>query len=293
MANRYQFFNPGYDPTQDQRPPRRESLTGCLLMIGGLLVCAVVSGFMLSTRAASDRQVAETAAALTLTVSPTLDAWALTGTALYWNTFTPTATFTETPTETPTGTLTASPTPTATADNWQATGTAIFLTLNPALQLELVGTPYVPTLDPNSVAAWSLTQTARPPTSGGSSSTGSGAPIIVNQPPASNAPVGSTGGNPEPPLPIIVTRVIEVPAPPIVVTATLTATHTPTPTQTATATFTETPTPTHTATPSETPTATFTATFTPSPTGTPTETPTATPSATHTPTPTETETPTP
>lgn len=254
MAKSYSFHPPGYDPTQDRVPPRATGLKPLLTCGGLLFICIFVAGFGLSTAMSGGSKAKKTEeAASSMTATNTLDPWSETGTALYWQTFTPTGTLSPTPTETATETATPTETTSPTLDDWSATGTALYqLTFTP-----VTGTPNIqatidalPTLQPT------RTPTQRPP--------------VNNAPPAPPERIFIT----QPPRVVIVTERVVVPVP-IIVTATAsrippsaTPTPTETPTETPSATFTLTP----TETPSETPTATATATFT----DVPTETPTAT-----------------
>ncbi|MBZ0282091.1 MAG: hypothetical protein K8L97_15230, partial [Anaerolineae bacterium] len=127
MKPKISYHPPGYDPTQDRLPPR-QATAGPLITCGMLLLfaCGVI-GFLagnFSKGQAGDVVTPES------TPEVTMDDWSLTGTALYFVTLTPqtaTPTHTATATETPTVEMTYTPVVTNTPDNWQSTGTAIFI----------------------------------------------------------------------------------------------------------------------------------------------------------------------
>lgn len=255
MAKSYSFHPPGYDPTQDRVPPRATGLKPLLTCGGLLFICIFVAGFGLSTAMSGSSKAKKTEeAASSMTATNTLDPWSETGTAIYWQTFTPTGTLSPTPTETATESATPTETVSPTLDDWGATGTALYqLTFRP-----VTGTPNIQaTIDALPTMHPTRTPTQRP---------------VNNAPPAPPERIYIT----QPPRVVIVTERVVVPVP-IIITATqppiFMPTATQTPSETPSPTFTLTP----TETPSETPTATATATFTDVPTETPTELPTETP----------------
>lgn len=177
----------------------------------------------------------------------TLDAWQMTGTAIFFETYTPTATLSPTPTETP-------------------------RSLSERLSIFAEILRSLPTVTPAPTATIQPTYTPYPPPQQPRPET-----IIVTAPPQEPRIITQ----PAPPAPTART-IIEV----RVVTATLTRTKTATPTATLTENPTETATPTETPTLTTTPTETATPTETPTETATPTATATltATPTETETPT---------
>lgn len=269
MANRYSYRPSGYNPTQDQQPPPRADVRPYLtcgvvvmivLVLGGFIAAMIVNG-----QKSAHLSGTQTAVALTPTATLTLDSWAMTGTAIFWLTYTPTPTLDVTFTPTSTGTVTP---------DIPSTMTALYITLRPHMvEVTAEATP-----EPM----------AR-----------------VTAKPASNTyyPPVPSGGNPAPqpterPQVVIVTRIVSHPVPvPVVITATLRAESTqeplpiPTALPSATLTASATITPTSSATPSETATSTPSETPTDIPSSTPSETATEVPSPTATDIPTATETP--
>lgn len=290
---RIDHFPAGYNPTQDMIPPRQAKL-GPLVGCGFMLLFGMCGlGFFISQqlghKSVASAPTAEDTAELT--AEATVDDWGATGTAIYWQTFTPTATASETPT--PTATETPTATASATADNWQATGTAIYVTLSGMWTATPTQPPFGSSLAVETAAAYK-------PKPGGSNS-GFNYTQPVQQPQPTQRPPSVVIITRESP-PIVVTRQVQ-----IVITATfkpettkevqptLPPTATRTPTLLPSATFTITPsqtplppTPTPSETPTASPTATETATVTPSATFT--DVPTWTPEPTLTETPTETPT---
>ncbi len=284
-----EYKAPGYMPMNDQTPPR-QAKAAPLITCGVIILALAVGAGVLISSATRGQQAAATAQ---YTPTMTLDSWGATGTALYWQTFTPTAvtqTVTAEMTEEATAETTAEVTVTAssTPDDWQATGTAIYVTLSGMWTT----TPIVEQLPTRTPVVW----TPRPSSNGNSNTSGALPPSAsnyINQVETQQAPIPPTA---RPPSQIVLTRQVtvvfvvtatpvpsETTAPPnnepvtiIAPTRYLTETYTPTPSETPTATSTSTETPTATITPTETvtPTATFTETYTP--TVTPTETPTLT-----------------
>lgn len=259
MAKKYSFHPPGYDPTQDRVPPRATGLKPLLTCLGMLFICVFVAGFGISAQVAGNNATKQTLEANTDTPTTTLDSWSETGTAVFWETYTPTGTLSPTPSETPTETVTPTETATATLDSWSGTGTALYWqtytptpTLDISLTLNIQATiDALPTLHP--------TRTRTP---------------LPNNPPPPPVIVYRTQP-PEPP--IIVTQRVVVTSPPIVITVIASrippsATATASPTETATAT--ETASPTVTDVPSPTFTASPTETLLPTVTDLPTEMPT-------------------
>lgn len=286
---RIDHYGPGYDPTQDKIPPRQASLKP-FMTCGVILLVVVFAAGAIIALVASNRKT-ETAIVNTPETTPDVDAWEATGTALYWQTFTPTATETMTPTgeatEEATPELTAEVTTEATTEvmNWEATGTAIWEALSGHLW----------THEPT--ATERMGSTARPPNNSvpGGNTSGSLPPSAsdyIDKANTDTAPYSKPQPTQPPLPPIVVTRVDVViitatpfptftlpprptltPTPTWTLTPTITLTLTPTPSETATATYTPTATPTETATV----TATYTATHTETPTATATETPTEIP----------------
>jgi len=249
MADRYIMHQAGYDPTEDQIPPPRESAKG-ILTCGAILVVVALASCLGIQAWASNRQTialqsTQTVEALTPTQTQTVDSWAATGTALFWLTYTPT------------------PTPESTGEMvtlaWDVFATAT------ELYLDMHSPTPVPEGTQESAYAGSLYYSGK-----GGNTVVITKEVIVTRPPEREVIRVTV------PVPVDVTVPVQVIVP-IVVTATPSPTPLPPTailTPTATPTFTETPTPTET--PSETPTMTFTATFTPTATGTPTATATAT-----------------
>lgn len=276
----YNYRQSGYNPTLNQQPPPRSSLRPYLTCGGLVLIITVVSilaiGMGINGQKAAQVAGTQTAIALTPTATLTVDSWAMTGTAIYWLTYTPTPTLDVTLTPTSTGTVTP---------DVPATKTAIYMTLFPTSEstAELFGQP---------VQRPTRTPTTRPFINTGNGDTGTSGNTL---PPSAGNYINSVetqqAPQPKPPTaapqlpPIVVTRVDVV-----IITATPWPTFTPSFTPTYTATWTATS--TNTPTPTPTPTATLTPTPTTTPTETPTPTATATPTETPTPIPTPTETPT-
>lgn len=252
----YVFHQQGYDPTEDRIPPPRAGTPGCLkwgclgslvLIIGGLIAFGVNAN-----RQQTSSHATQTAIAEIPTTTPTLDAWAATGTAIFWLTYTPTPTLEVTFTPTSTGTVTP---------DIPGTITAIFITLQP----------------PTSEATEEIRPQATPRPSGGVAviNTGGGGGGVI-----------STSGQSQQPQPTPRPQIVVITRPPVLIPVIITATPRPESTQevipTQTATLTLTPTTTPSQTPTITPTET--ATETPTPTPTLTETPTATATYTDVPT---------
>lgn len=281
----YNYRQSGYNPTTNQQPPPRTSarplLTCGAIVLIVLFVAGIAAAMGINGQKAAQLAGTQTAVALTPTATMTVDEWAMTGTAIYWLTYTPTPTLDATFTPTSTGTVTP---------DIPATITAIYMTLNPTAEstVEVFGNPlYKPTLKPTSIPIIiggnngnTTSGNTLPPSAGNYINT-----METQQAPQPKPPTSV----PQPP--IVVTRMVEVP---VIVTATWpptltpslthTPTRTPSPTLTATATPTETYTSTPSATPTETPTSTPSATATEFPSPTPTETFTATLTPTETPT---------
>jgi hypothetical protein len=253
MADSYHVHPAGYDPTDDQIPPPKESPAGligcgCIGVVVVLVAALGIVGFT-NHQNAQNLHATETVIALTPTSTLTVDAWAATGTAIFWWTYTPT------PTPEATEESTAEVTPESTAEMitlaWDvfATATALYLDMHSPTP-ESTGEPTAPgSLYYSGNSGGQLAPTNPP------QQVIVTREVVITRPPRIDVEE--------------VTRVIEIVVP-IVVTATRTpvkpestqeATLPPTWTNTATAT----PTPSETA--SETPTATFTATFTATPTG--------------------------
>src|SRR5262245_26723613 len=106
MAKTYTFHPPGYNPTEDQKPPRAKGLAPILGCFGLIVLLACGVGFVLSLKMNYDKAAAATRAAAIPTSTLTLDAWSATGTMLYWEPLTPSPTLSATPTETQTPTST-------------------------------------------------------------------------------------------------------------------------------------------------------------------------------------------
>lgn len=324
MGTPTEFYEPGYDPTLDRRPPRKMS---CLpFFILGFIVLLIAFGVVmyLNIKVSEDQQriaqanlAPDDSAALV-----SLESGALTATGAYWKQQTPTATASPTlddwskmGTEIFFSTSTATATPSPNPEYcWFLTPTAvieptIFVTLD---QVQLVATSYAletgtPTPAPTATQppprAWcddpaaaqteemptfpplsDLIGTAEPP------ATWTATPPrqqAAQQPQA--APVQQEPQPTQTPAIVYVereapTRIIEIQ---VQVTSVMVITATLGPTNTPTPTQTA----THTATSTPTQTATFTPTWTH--TATATETPTFTPTWTHTATATETPTFTP
>lgn len=289
MTTTYNFRPSGYNPTLNQQPPPRASakpLITCAVIVLAALFCGGFGlAFFLNSRQAGRIAGTQTAIAKTPTVTPTINEWDMTGTAVYWLTYTPTPTATPSPTED----VTATPTSTGTVTpDIPATKTALVSIFIVGTQTALASQP----AEPSSLAARKtpLFPTARPNTSITGDTLPPSASNYIGQVQATQQPpqVIRVTSPPEPP--IVVTRVNVV-----VITATPFPTEWPTATLTATVTFTFTPSATATytatasATPSETPTSTPSATFTPIPTATWTETPTPTVTPSETPTEVPTE----
>jgi len=274
----YIFHSADYDPTQDQIPPPKQSTPGCLkfgcFAIIALAIGAGVFFVNKNNQKASEAHATETAIAAIPSLTPTLDDWSATGTAIFWLTYTPTPTIEASFTPTSTGTVTP---------DIPASMTALYIILNPQAEASAELTAG-PTSKPNKPKATAKPSEPNIPGPGGSDS----------PPPPQPTPKPQTQ---------VITRVVPVPIPvPVIVTATPQPLPSATRTPTATLTLTATMTLTATASPTLTDVPTATPTETETPTATPTETPTATPTATEWPTatleptltevPTEIETPT-
>ena len=126
MANRYSYRPSGYNPTQDQQPPPRADarpfLTGCVVVIVILVVALVAVLMVTNGQKSAHLSGTQTAIALTPTTTLTLDSWSMTGTAVFWLTYTPTPTLDVTYTPTSTGTVTP---------DIPGTMTALYITLRP------------------------------------------------------------------------------------------------------------------------------------------------------------------
>ena len=285
------YMPPGYQVDLDRLPPTTQSGCGRVLVLSlaGLITLALMcAGAVFLVTNATAQSPTPTAAALptdasilvstetltpTATAVPTLDAWSMTGTALFF------ATAQVTPTIDYCWFLTPSPIPSntpvpVTPDEWALQGTQIALsTGTPTL------TPYPTQAPPR---AWcdmpTATETPFPTFTGDASITvtATNTPTPTPMPTRTPAP---TAAPPQPqaqaqplPQPTAAPVIIVHTAAPVVITVVKVVTPVPsktnTPTETPTATATETPTSTPTSTPTETPTATATET----PTSTPTET---------------------
>lgn len=290
---RIDHYGPGYDPTQDKIPPRQATMTPFITCGVIALVVMFAAGAVIAL-VASNRKT-ETAILGTPETTPDVDAWEATGTALYWQTFTPTATYTITATYEATEEVTPELTAEAASEamNWQATGTAIW---------EILGGAWTVTPRPTE----RMGSTARPPNNrpptGDDGMSGANLPPsannYINQVNTDTAPIVKSQPTDPPKPPIVVTRIEIVTATFPAATPTPTATiyriqvtpiERPTLTPTPTETPTETPTLTPTYTETATATMTHTATYTYTPSATATETATLTPTPTETPTDTPTE----
>lgn len=205
-------FRPaGTNPALDEIPIRGANLqgkaVGCVAVL--LLLCGGLSAFVLwnSSRAPSTAAVPTLAELPTETQPPltnTPDAWALTGTAIYLATHTPT------PTNTPTATETFS------VDAWAATGTALFYetpTPEPETTADPEATVDVSLYMPLVTMTPYPTYTPYPPVE----------PRVIERP--GERIVVTQQVRVEVPQPIPVTRIVPViqtrivPAPPIIITA--------------------------------------------------------------------------
>lgn len=305
------FVPPGYQPDLDRLPPATNQ--GCGRLVGFVLLGIIVLGAIvlgvygyISNATASPippTRTSELALIIPPTEAPlTPDGWAMTGTAVYLATVTPTLDYCWFLTPSPTPSPTSVP---LTPDAWGLTGTAVYLqtgtptatplptlapprawcdlqtpTLTP-LPLGRLGTreavtttiptsTLFPTLPPTAARPAAQAPVAQPDTGSGSSNP------VVQQPP--NIVVQTQ------PVIVVVTATPQptgIPtATPTMPTATLTATASATATVTATQSPTmapETPTATSSATATATATETATETPTTTPTATPTENPTLTP----------------
>jgi hypothetical protein len=270
MADKYITHAPGYDPTDDQIPPPRDSAAGaigcgCLSLV--VILLGVLGVFLFfNNRQQGELAATQTAIALTPTATQTVDAWAATGTAIFWLTFTPTPTPIMTATATSTGTVTP---------DVPASVTALFLTM------------VSPTPTPSITPTYPGSQYY----SGGNNRESGQTVVvtrIVERPEVRYEEVEVTRQT-QVIVPIVVTATLTPFFPTAESTEVVIPSLTPsfTPTWTASPTLTETPTPTWTPTSTETPS--FTPTWTASPTLTETPTPTWTPTLTETPTETPTE----
>lgn len=273
MADKYIMHRAGYDPTEDQIPPPRQSAAGaigcgCIGLVVILLAVLGVATF-LNNREEQRLGATLTVIALTPTATETVDAWAATGTAIFWKTYTPTPTPEYTLTPTSTGTVTP---------DFEATATALFATL-----MSPTPTPSItPTYPGSSYYTGGVNN-------GGGGSGGSGGNTvvvtrIVTRPDYERVEVTRQV---QVLVPIVVTATPVIPTPDSTDEVVIPPPEpTITPTWTASPTVTETPTltPTWTETPTYTPTWTETPTLTPTWTASPTETPTYTPTWTETPT---------
>lgn len=311
------FYPPGYDPTHNRYPPSRISCLPCAVI--GLVVLIVLFGgalFLLSRGGAkktiivtdtSSPTLEAMSSTPTLAPSPTLDAWSMTGTAIFF------ATSTATPTPSPTldycWFLTPQP-PTPQPTIYVTMDGAQLLATAQALRL---GTPIpTPTSTDEPPRAWCNQYLLTQPTSSGTvlsddqktataaawptpkalpsvaaPATWTPRPNIVSRPAnvqQSPAPTQPPALPAQPPQVYITQVYVQAPTQVqiIVITATLAPSNTPSRTPTST------PTSTNTATDLPSATATFTDTATDVPSDTPTDTatdvPTDTPTATDVPT---------
>ena len=317
---KHELIGTGYDPTLNRHQP--EPMKRVIVVLFGAALVVMIGLVTMGARmltANGEPDAVPTVMMLptssptltptsspTLAASPTIDSWAMTGTALAR--FTPSPTFTDAPPIDYCGwrTPTATPLPTLelTPDAWGLQGTATYEAQHPS------ATPWgLPRELCDNLPEWTPTFTPFPLPELITESTAEVGPTwtplvlppdyslqtreasALNPPPAPESPAAAAPQieyrDREVPVEVLVTQIvdreirIEVPVPvyvtmpPIIITATpfigvtvFPATNTPTSSPTATAT----PTPTST------------------PTATPTSTPTSTPTPTETPTPTPTET---
>lgn len=228
---------PGYNPALNRTPQKGNSFS-CLplvLVLGLLLV--VGAGGVMAARAAFTPATAAPRPTIyrteTATITPTLDAWAMTGTAMMY--ITASATLDYCFWLTPTGTFT--PTLEHTPDEWSATGTAAYeATYPPQTATHTPDVPRVwcnniPTVTPTftRLAGLTTTATAIPPTE-------TSTPLPTNTqppPPPNDNGGGSLPGMPTPPPDVLPTF-----EPPTVAPPTIAPTKTKKPKKTVTATIT-------------------------------------------------------
>lgn len=243
------FIHPAYLPDLDASPPRPGTGCGRQLALGlafvGVLAAAVwmLLSFIGSQTQPTVERIELTAVPIEPTsqpVTPTLDAWSLTGTALFFAEASPTLDYCAfmTPSPTPRPTLIYTP------DAWQATGTAVFLATNPA---------QTPTAQPTTPKSWcdlwltpspTFTPLALSGLSATAMPTATSTPTARPSPTWVSPPSGGGASNivqpqPQPPTaePIIVLPTAQPPtAQPTRLPPTLTATATPSPTSTSTPT---------------------------------------------------------
>lgn len=166
------FKQAGYEPWKNEAPPKRGSFIPLLLLIGVALIALGACGGMAASQALAPAATPTPPPTSTHDITPTLDGWALTGTAILFveATMTPTASPTTdycawlTPTATYTATLPYTP------DAWQATGTAVFyLTATVTPEIEPTATTprswcdmqmtSTPTSTPDQAASATITNT--------------------------------------------------------------------------------------------------------------------------------------
>lgn len=293
------YADPGYQIDLDRIP--HTPGTGCgrllMLLLLGIGIIGALCWGIVSVINASHPQVMPTPAALpthatgtptlTPTDAPTLDEWAVTGTALFF------ATLQATPTMDWCWYLTPSPIPSntpmpVTPDAWALQGTQIALSTGTPTETPLptqppprawcdlqtaTFTPYpLPSVDPSMVTP-SPVPTIGPTRTPAPLPTATYFPAIQPvQPQQQYVPPAQQYSAPAPAAPVIIVHT----AAPVQITVIKVVTAVPsrTPTATATETPTSTPTETPTSTATETPTATLTST--PTATDTPTTIPTET-----------------
>lgn len=271
-------YVPGYQPNLDRAPAQPGgNCRGMVIWISVLAVFVCGGAFFLVTQITANNAPAATPTVMptesptneptiatpTATPSPTLDPWSATGTALVFQTASPT--FTPTATVDYCWYLTPSPTPSPTLsytpDHWQATGTAVyFLTNTPTEYAPPTQPPprawcdYTPepTNTPRREYPDALATQAALPTF---TITPENTRRFVYPTVDPSGPVGSGGGSLPGLPPTAAPPVIDPPTLLPFPTAMPTMTRTPKPTKTPTATITNTP----TITPTYTPTATATA----------------------------------